>query len=405
MNNNEWRLYVASNRSPHAHSCLVVFVFVFAEIHSMMNHPNSRDDYENLQLNPEDLVTEIQSEVEHLLQEGGSNTLEPAEDEVTSSEKDPKRPPKPAVVPFLVRKLVSAPKVIADGANKKRSAGADSAAEAPPAKASRTSEANDIGSASDRDHAASLPRVTRSHGKEASDVATGSKTGMSIAMYPSQKEIKTTKKDVNPVVKNETKAPKKDPTEEVAPAALLEKQAVVSDASTSGSVGSGNEPSKPEAAAARPNACRKQERVPAMVSPVYNEEKEAKPLLKTSSADTKVLPLPTLGKKSSNNVNAKTSPSPKAKNTPKSPGPGYLDQNTGKYSNIPVPVNTSSAHVRALTGENGASVSLCAKNCALEIAGGDDIGSSEEATNKKNANLTEEQRAQQSRDRNRRHAR
>ncbi|CAB9526656.1 expressed unknown protein [Seminavis robusta] len=72
-----------------------------------------------------------------------------------------------------------------------------------------------------------------------------------------------------------------------------------------------------------------------------------------------------------------------------------------------VTVDTSTAHIQALTGENGASVCLSARKCTLLIPNqsDNDTPAPVKPTSSPPVPLTEEERVQQSRDRNRKHAR
>jgi len=85
---------------------------------------------------------------------------------------------------------------------------------------------------------------------------------------------------------------------------------------------------------------------------------------------------------------------------------GSKKKSTPSSSSTTVPVDTSTGHIHALTGENGASVCLTLSSCTLDDEEGAKTDTADSKTGSGGgANLTEEERAQQSRDRNRRHAR
>jgi hypothetical protein len=164
--------------------------------------------------------------------------------------------------------------------------------------------------------------------------------------------------------------------------------------------------SKPAKVNAAANDLSKQSRLPVMVSPVCNEERNSQTMLIARSADAASLQLPPLGK----SRRAKSVQKPVVTVTPipiKSGDACLRGSNLHRDKGLTptVPVDTSTAHVQALIGENGASVCLGIRSCTLEQGEENGRFLSEDGAKKHHSTFTEEERAQQSRDRNRRHAR
>jgi hypothetical protein len=320
------------------------------------------------------------------------------------------------VVPFVkVRRLSDA-----EGMSIKRSATA--AEGGPPTKKTKTDVIDDATSATEN---MPTPRMTRSRMKKAGPDA------MAVGLSD-----KTRAKKESPVKAHATpqspSALTLDKASKVSTnSKALQPEPVISDSvSVSGSVAS--------AADIIEEAIESVLEVP-MVTPVESEEAaSAKHLVVANKVKHALLPLPMLpsssdGRNSDSNTSqnwkaaALKAPAAALKEGAEGTGRSLTNKKAparrsakkfkaacikeSKTTELPpVAIDTSTAHIQALIGENGASVSLGVRNCTnLE---GEELISSSSDTNapvknngSSSAPLTEAQRAQQSRDRNRKHAR
>jgi hypothetical protein len=402
------------------------------ELPSILMPDAGDNQFENLQLNPVDLVDEVEKEV---LEEAASDpdghaalaaavvdaaALPSPESFLRSHVSSSDAPQRPVllplelvhpqtqrrpVVPFVkVRKLSDA-----EGLAKKRHA---TSAEGGSLTKKPKSESIDAVATIATAENMPTPRMTRSRMKKAGPDAMAE--GLAA---------KTRAKKGSPVKASDGQA--------VARSKALKPEPMISDSgSVSGSVTSATDIIKE---ATESESAKAAMEVP-MVTPVESEEiTHAKHLVVANKVKHATLPLPKLpsnarssDQSTSQNGNAaalkaaaaalKESPRKGTGSSKKAPAKNIATKAAASCTKvskaIPLPtftIDTSSAHIQALIGENGASVCESVRTCIMLES--EEETSSYSGTNALAKNngagspLTQEQRAKQSRDRNRKHAR
>lgn len=433
-----------------------------AEIPSILMSNGSKGGYyENLQLNPVELVEEVQEQVAQVAasdpehSDGRPGTaLVPTPAIATSSTAPGNTSQKRPVVPFVVRKLSDAEAV---GIDKKRPSSSAAASLSKKARVS-TAIVDKVVSSSDagsskviKEEPSNTTRMTRSRAKKAPPAKKGKPEAVSSKNFNTVVPQKATTAAVKP---NITRADTKDivklsvsagndhtvgnpnssgntsPTDEVIAAGKARDLPVVTPVETDKtvsakqlsvqnkmeSVGSITLPALYTAStikAGAPAATTSKTGVVGVAKGPPEKEDIAGGNPPPVTATLKVTPIPS---KRSSRRSSKVS-------------------NTSSPAEPPVPVDTSTAHIQALTRENGASVCLSIRSCTILASS---LDAAEEAATKTakattatsptetsptetvktepdsgedlqpplgQSHMTEQERAQQSRDRNRKHAR
>lgn len=443
--------------------------------------PNGSNAYENLQLNPLELVEEVQAEMQQeaaadadvppsMAAIGGEVVEQPMDS--AASETDDKQPPpdttaqvRRSVVPFaVVRKLSNAegekcmppaPEV----SSQKRPADTPSAAavSAEPATKKACTRSAAAAAAIKKEQApdpSSAPagRVTRSRAKLGGPIA-------DECLSSSPKKTKKVKSPPKASPRIKIVAPTAASTKAIAPAAPAPKPAVAlviaeephEDTKPLAPTPPPTEPVITDTSSATGSVTEtSNDTALPVVTPVGNDEvATAKTLEMTNKiqSSTSSLPnLPSLSKSSEPTMVAKEPASTKdmvaikaaasaaatkepAKRPPRRASAPKAKAAAKTPLQPTVAVDTSTAHIQALTGENGASVCLSVRTCTFlrdqaannakdsEVSppttasspptttSSSTTAAASTATTTTPAPMTEEERAQQSRDRNRKHAR